>query len=54
MPKADIPVPDWLIDSSGLGILRAGLRALHRMDSQDLVQLIKSLEPVKTGRPAKK
>jgi hypothetical protein len=36
------------------GILRAGLRALHRMEPQDLVQLIKSLEPVKTGRPAKK
>lgn len=36
------------------GILRAGLRALHRMDPQELVQLIKSLEPVKTGRPAKK
>lgn len=36
------------------GILRAGLRALHKMEPQDLVQLIKSLEPVKTGRPAKK
>lgn len=36
------------------GILRAGLRALHRMEPQALVQLIKGLEPVKTGRPAKK
>jgi hypothetical protein len=36
------------------GILRAGLHALHRMEPQALVHLIKSLEPVKTGRPAKK
>lgn len=32
-------------------MLRAGLRALERLEDEDLVAVLASIEPVKTGRP---
>lgn len=34
------------------GILRAALRALNHLSSDDIIQILTGLEPIKTGRPS--